>query len=124
MTEYHEKWEELPGETRDEHRALQSLKEELDAVDWYNQRAAVASDAELKAVLEHNRDEEIEHASMLLEWLRRRMARWDEHLGTYLSGEGSIPEMEEQKKAAKRGPAGDASPASPSLGLGDMKGGD
>jgi len=69
---YHEPVEELSDETRDMHRGLVSLKEELEAVDWYNQRAAVCEDPQLKAILEHNRDEEKEHASMLLEWIRRQ----------------------------------------------------
>ena len=122
MAEYHEKWEELGARTRDEHRALKSVQEELEAVDWYNQRAAVTSDAELKAVLEHNRDEEMEHASMLLEWLRRNMTGWDDPLRAYLFSEGSIADIEEQKQSAAEGAADDASPASSSLGLGGMKG--
>ena len=67
---YHEPVEELSSETRDMHRAIVSLMEELEAVDWYNQRADACKDAELKAILEHNRDEEKEHASMVLEWLQ------------------------------------------------------
>jgi len=68
---YHEPIEELSDETRDMHRAIVSLMEELEAIDWYNQRADVCKDAELKAILEHNRDEEKEHASMVLEWIQR-----------------------------------------------------
>lgn len=68
---YHEPLEELSAETRDMHRAITSLMEELEAVDWYNQRADACKDSALKAILEHNRDEEKEHASMLLEWIRR-----------------------------------------------------
>lgn len=69
---YHEPVEELSHETREMHRALVSLMEELEAVDWYNQRADACRNADLKAILIHNRDEEKEHASMLLEWIRRK----------------------------------------------------
>jgi ferritin-like protein len=69
---YHEPVEELSPETRDMHRAIVSLMEELEAVDWYNQRADACKDEELQAILKHNRDEEKEHASMLLEWIRRK----------------------------------------------------
>ena len=125
MTEYHEKWEEIPAATRDEHRALKSLQEELEAVDWYNQRAAVTADAGLRAVLEHNRDEEMEHAAMLLEWLRRHMDGWDEHLETYLFTEGAIDEIEEREQAGGAEGSDDGlSGASTSLGLGGMKGDD
>jgi hypothetical protein len=77
MTEYHEPAEELDARTRDLHRALASLKEEIEAVDWYAQRVARASSPELKQVLQHNLNEEIEHASMTLEWLRRECPEWD-----------------------------------------------
>jgi ferritin-like protein len=69
---YHEPTDELSAEVRDMHRALQSLKEEVEAIDWYNQRIETCSDKELKTLLEHNRDEEKEHAAMLLEWIRRK----------------------------------------------------
>ena len=77
---YHEPVEELSNETRDMHRAIVSLMEELEAVDWYNQRADACKDPELKAILEHNRDEEKEHAAMVLEWIRRRDATFDKEL--------------------------------------------
>jgi len=73
---YHEALEDLSAETRDMHRAIVSTMEELEAVDWYNQRADACSDKALKAILEHNRDEEKEHASMLLEWIRRHDAKF------------------------------------------------
>ena len=79
---YHE--EDLSEETRDMHRAIVSLMEELEAVDWYNQRAEKCKDKELKAILEHNRDEEKEHASMVLEWIRRKDARFSKELKDYL----------------------------------------
>jgi ferritin-like protein len=69
---YHEPVGELSDATRDMHRAIVSLMEELEAVDWYNQRADACKDPELRAILEHNRDEEKEHAAMVLEWIRRR----------------------------------------------------
>ncbi|MBU0620666.1 MAG: ferritin [Gammaproteobacteria bacterium] len=69
---YQEAINELSAEAREMHRAIVSLTEELEAVDWYNQRADVCSDPELKAIMLHNRDEEKEHAAMLLEWIRRR----------------------------------------------------
>lgn len=77
---YHEPVDALSAETRNMHRAIVSLMEELEAVDWYNQRAEVCSDRELKAILEHNRDEEKEHASMLLEWIQRQDQAFSEKL--------------------------------------------
>ena len=87
---YHEPAEELSAETRDMHRAIVSLMEELDAVDWYYQRADACKDPELKAILEHNRDEEKEHASMVLEWIRRKDARFSKELKDYLFTEKPI----------------------------------
>ncbi|WP_348673480.1 ferritin-like domain-containing protein [uncultured Abyssibacter sp.] len=81
---YHEPYEELSDEVRDMHRAIESLMEELEAVDWYNQRVAACKDPELKAILEHNRDEEKEHAAMTLEWIRRRDPKMDDELKDYL----------------------------------------
>ena len=81
---YHEPIDELSDETRDMHRAIVSLMEELEAVDWYNQRADACKDAELKAILEHTRDEEKEHASMVLEWIRRRDPRFSAQMKDYL----------------------------------------
>ena len=69
---YHEPVGELSDETRDMHRAIVSLMEELEAVDWYNQRVDACRDPDLRAILAHNRDEEKEHAAMVLEWIRRR----------------------------------------------------
>ena len=81
---YHEPIELLSNETRDMHRAIVSLMEELEAVDWYNQRCDACSDATLKAILAHNRDEEKEHASMLLEWIRRRDPTFSRELKEYV----------------------------------------
>ena len=87
---YHEPIEELSNQTRDMHRAIVSLMEELEAVDWYNQRADTCKDTELKAILEHNRDEEKEHASMILEWIRRKDPVFSKELKDYLFTEKSI----------------------------------
>jgi ferritin-like protein len=95
---YHEPYDLLSDETKDLHRAIQSLMEELEAVDWYNQRADVTADAQLKAILEHNRDEEIEHAVMVLEWLRRRLPKLDEQLRTILFSEGEITRLEDRER--------------------------
>ncbi len=81
---YHEPVGELSNETRDMHKAIVSLMEELEAVDWYNQRADACHDPELRAILTHNRDEEKEHAAMLLEWIRRHDGTFDKELKDYL----------------------------------------
>jgi ferritin-like protein len=91
---YHEPISELDDETRNLHRAIVSLMEELEAVDWYNQRVAACKDPELKAILAHNRDEEKEHASMLLEWIRRRDKAFDHELKDYLFTEKPIVDLE------------------------------
>jgi uncharacterized protein len=87
---YHEPYEKLSEETRDMHRAILSLMEELEAVDWYNQRVDACADPELKAILAHNRDEEKEHAAMVLEWIRRRDPRLDKELKDYLFTDAPI----------------------------------
>ena len=87
---YHEPIEELSNETRDMHRAITSLMEEFEAVDWYNQRIDACKDEELKAILVHNRDEEKEHAAMVLEWIRRRDPRFDKELKDYLFTDTTI----------------------------------
>ena len=87
---YHEPIEELSDETRDMHRAIVSLMEELEAVDWYNQRISACKDEQLKVILAHNRDEEKEHASMLLEWIRRRDLTFSKELKEYLFNENPI----------------------------------
>lgn len=81
---YHEPVEELSDDTRDMHRAVVSLMEELEAADWYNQRIDACKDRELAAILAHNRDEEKEHAAMVLEWIRRKDPKFDEHLREFL----------------------------------------
>ena len=91
MSDYHEPYDLLPAEVREFHRALVSLKEELEAVDWFPQRIAVCTDPELAAVLTHSRDEEIEHSSMTLEWLRKNMPGWDEQIRQRLFTGGDAP---------------------------------
>lgn len=103
----HESAKQLRPETIDQHRAIASLMEELEAIDWYNQRVDAATDEELKQILAHNRDEEKEHAAMVLEWLRRRDPQLNEHLRTYLFTDQRLLEIEEKaesgggKKAGK-----------------------
>ena len=87
---YHEPMEAVSDETRDMHRAIVSLMEELEAVDWYNQRVDACKDEDLKAILSHNRDEEKEHASMVLEWIRRRDPAFSMQLKDYLFTKKSI----------------------------------
>jgi ferritin-like protein len=87
---YHEPIEELSHETRDMHRAITSLMEELEAVDWYNQRVDACKDKGLKTILAHNRDEEKEHAAMVLEWIRRKDAAFASELKDYLFTDGPI----------------------------------
>ena len=120
---YHEPTAELSAETRDIHRALTSLMEELEAIDWYNQRADVTGDESLKEVLIHNRDEEIEHAAMVLEWLRRRIPEFDAALRIYLFTARPITEIEEEaEKGESASPeAGEGRPAAGDLGIGKFK---
>lgn len=92
---YHEPLDKLSAETLDMHRAIMSLMEELEAIDWYNQRVNATFDPELKRILEHNRDEEKEHAAMVLEWIRRRDGKMDHELREYLFKEGRITDVHE-----------------------------
>jgi uncharacterized protein len=92
---YHEPFDQLSDQTRDMHRAIVSLMEELEAVDWYNQRVDATKDPELKAILAHNRDEEKEHAAMTLEWIRRRDPKFSHELKEYLFTEGPIAHGDE-----------------------------
>jgi ferritin-like protein len=112
--EYHEPLDSLDEATRDMHRALASLMEELEAVDWYQQRVAATADEELKHILAHNRDEEKEHAAMVLEWLRRRDAQFDAQLRTCLFSDGDVTQLEDEKAL----PSG---PSDGSLGIGSLR---
>jgi hypothetical protein len=116
----HEREDKLSPELIDRHRAIMSLMEELEAVDWYDQRAAAATDDELRAIVAHNRDEEKEHAMMLLEWLRRNDATFAEVIGTYLNAEGSIVGAE--TAATGGGESAGGSKPNGSLGIGSLKG--
>ncbi|HXG91342.1 MAG TPA: ferritin-like domain-containing protein [Blastocatellia bacterium] len=92
---WHAPYEMLRPETRDMARAIHSLMEELEAMDWYSQRVDVTDDEALRQILKHHAEEEKEHAAMLLEWIRRRDPEWDEHLRTYLFTTGDIIGIEE-----------------------------
>ena len=113
----HEARGDLRPETLDRHRGLVSLMEELEAMDWYQQRIDATGDAELREVLAHNRDEETEHAAMSLEWMRRQDPVLDDHLRTYLFTSGSIVAVEEEAEGGGGGGAGDGS-----LGIGSLRG--
>jgi len=114
----HEPEDRLTPEVIDRHRAATSVQEELEAVDWYDQRVAATTDTELGSILAHNRDEEKEHASMVLEWLRRHDPVLDQHLRTYLFT--SAPIVGEE--AAAEGRDGEGPSASDgSLGIGGLK---
>ena len=121
---YHESEDKLRAETMDNHRALTSMQEELEAADWYDQRVDAATDQELKEILAHNRDEEKEHFVMLLEWYRRRDAKMSDELKNRLFAEGSIVAQEQAGKADGGGESSAAaSGSSGSLGIGSLKGG-
>jgi ferritin-like protein len=126
---YHEPLELIPEETRNLHRAIVSLIEELEAVDWYQQRAGACSDPELKAVLMHHRNEEIEHAMMNLEWIRRNEPTFDANLRTYLFSQGPITAVEaartggENETGTIEGGGDGALQGAGSLGIGSLKGG-
>jgi ferritin-like protein len=107
--DFHEAPEELRPETRDRHRGVASLAEELEAVDWYDQRIDAAGDEQLRGILRHNRDEEKEHAAMILEWLRRHDPSWDRFLRQYLFTDQPIVGLEESTEAGEP----TESPASP-----------
>lgn len=95
----HESSSSLSESTIDRHRAIASLMEELEAADWYDQRVEATSDESLAELLAHNRDEEKEHAAMLLEWLRRRDPGFDKHLRTYLFTDAPLLEIEHASEA-------------------------
>lgn len=124
---YHEPYELLSPSTRDRHRAVWTLIEELEAIDWYQQRADVCGDEDLRAVLIHNKNEEIEHAMMTLEWLRRNYPEFDANIRTYVLSTGPITEVEAGNRETN-GVAGAGAPpgraaSSGSLGIGSLKGG-
>ena len=120
----HENPETLGAGVIDTHRAIVSLMEELEAVDWYAQRASACTDPELRAILEHNGDEEKEHAAMALEWLRRTDAKFAQHLKTFLFTDGPITAIE-QVEIHGAGNGGAGQPSGPaadgSLGIGSLR---
>ena len=124
---YHESADQLSDATKDMHRAIVSLMEELEAIDWYQQRADVCTDPELKAVLVHNKNEEIEHAMMGLEWIRRHSPEFDANARTYLFTEGPITEVEAKEKEGdakgpeKQGASTSADNSAVGLGLGSLR---
>lgn len=120
---YHEPFDALSQPTRDLHRGIVSLIEELEAVDWYQQRAEACGDDELRAVLVHNKNEEIEHAMMNLEWLRRNSPEFDANVRTYLLTQGPITEVEDETEQTAGGGAspGAGRGASGTLGIGSLK---
>jgi ferritin-like protein len=119
----HEPIEKLKPETVNIHRAIVSLKEELEAIDWYRQRADACSDLQLRAILEHNMNEEIEHASMALEWIRRNVPKFNEALKTYLFTTENVVDIEKAADAGEKqgGTATDERPKTRAT-IGDMKG--
>ena len=118
----HEDANKLGPEVIDQHRAIVSLMEELEAVDWYNQRAKATGNPDLRAILEHNRDEEKEHAAMVLEWLRRGDPKLSQHLKTFLFTDGPITEIEaEMEQGGACGKAATASSTDGSLGIGSLR---
>ncbi|HET9667996.1 MAG TPA: ferritin-like domain-containing protein [Casimicrobiaceae bacterium] len=123
--EYHESLDVLKPETLDHHRAIVSIMEELEAIDWYDQRVDATNDASLAAILAHNRDEEKEHAAMLLEWLRRRDPKLDEHLRGYLFTQQSVIEREHELDARSANASTDTARApgigDGSLGIGSLR---
>lgn len=116
----HEPEGSLSPATVDRHRAIVSLQEELEAVDWYDQRVEATSDGELAAILAHNRDEEKEHASMTLEWLRRHDPVFDRHLRAYLFT--SAPVLDTEAEGGDRpDPTGEEQGVDGSLGIGSLR---
>jgi ferritin-like protein len=118
----HEDATKLRPATIDHHRAITSIKEELEAVDWYDQRVDATDDPDLGAILAHNRDEEKEHAAMTLEWLRRHDAKLDQHLRTYLFTTGSVLATEvAAEHGGGSGGSGASRPGDGSLGIGSLR---
>jgi uncharacterized protein len=117
----HENPDTLTPETIDQHRAIASIMEELEAVDWYAQRADATADTSLREILIHNRNEEMEHAAMAIEWLRRANPTFDAHLRTYLFTNGSITGIEAQDTGGDAAEANGDTGSSGSLGIADLR---
>jgi hypothetical protein len=118
----HEPRSNLPPEVIEQRRAMESLIEELEATMWYQERAAASDDESVRAILEHNRDEEIEHAMMLLEWCRRHFPGFEEQMKTYLFTTAPITEVEEQAEEGEEGGDAFGSSDDGSLNIGSLKG--
>jgi ferritin-like protein len=116
---YYEPYSELSTAAREFERVIQSLMEELDAINLYNQRADVTADESVRALTLHNRNEEIEHAVMLFEWLRRKVPEFDAQMRAYIFT--SLPITEVEKNATGSPGAGDPPGSSGSLGIGSLK---
>jgi len=114
---YHEPLELLSGDTLDMHRAIVSLMEEMEAIDWYQQRADACTDPALKAVLMHNKNEEIEHAAMVMEWIRRHNLHFNDMMRKYLFTELPIAGVEAAAKLESS-----EGTAAKTLGIGSLKG--
>jgi ferritin-like protein len=117
----HESADRVDEGVIDRHRAITSIMEEFEAVDWYDQRVSATDDPSLAEVLGHNRDEEKEHAAMTIEWLRRHDPVLDKHLRTYLFTEGSITEIEYIAEH-ESGDGGNSTEGTGSLGIGSLHG--
>jgi ferritin-like protein len=120
--DYHEPRELLSEETRNLHRALVSLIEELEAIDWYQQRAQACSDPDLQAILIHNQNEEIEHATMVMEWLRRHHPQFNADFKRYLFTDGPITAIEVQVEAKPGDGEGARADTAETLMIGSLKG--
>ncbi len=121
-TGFHEDENALTPATRDMHRAIVSLMEELEAIDWYQQRIDAAGDGELKEILRHNREEEKEHAAMVLEWIRRRDPGFDEVLRTFLFTERPITALEPAAPTANGRRGAGKGAGEPSVTVGSLRG--
>jgi uncharacterized protein len=121
-TTLHESEERLSAGTRDLHRAIVSLMEELEAIDWYQQRVEATDDAELREILGHNRDEEKEHAAMVLEWIRRHDPTLSDKLREFLFTDGPIVGREQALERAEHGGGGNGADRSTAR-LGSLRGG-
>ena len=115
-TEYHEPVELLSPDTIEMHRALISAIEELEAIDWYQQRADAAADRDLVKILLHNKQEEIEHFLMTLEWIRRKNPQFSEYMKKYLFSDGDITSLEQRSDSSQPSGKSDGS-----LGIGGLK---
>ncbi len=111
----------LGPEIRDRHRAISTVMEELEAIDWYDQRIKASANEQLRAVLSHNRDEEKEHASMILEWIRRHDPGFDKYMRRFLFTSDPIREIADAAEGDAGAPAAKAGDGS--LGIGSLRAG-